>query len=291
MIVWLIRHGLTAANAKHLYCGKTDLPLSVEGRNLLRRIDTGGISAQRFITSGMRRCVETMSLLFPGRKAEAVADLREIDFGIFEMHCYDDLKDTPAYQVWITGDNEKNIPPGGESGEAMISRVRAAFDRILSDGQSAVIVTHGGVISAVMAYLFPEEKLDRYSWQPKPGEGYEVSIDLTNRTATYRKWKGSQSNMKSEWRNKKPEECRYSFFQHRDCEFFPCHQTERPEDFNCLFCYCPLYALGSKCGGNFRYLDNGFKDCSSCLVPHRRSSYSYVISKYPELAELAKNNK
>ena len=32
----------------------------------------------------------------------------------------------------------------------------------------------------------------------------------------------------------------YKFFQHKDCEFFPCHKTNKPEDFNCLFCYCPL---------------------------------------------------
>ncbi|MBP8030977.1 MAG: metal-binding protein, partial [Acetobacterium sp.] len=36
----------------------------------------------------------------------------------------------------------------------------------------------------------------------------------------------------------------YKFFQHRDCEYFPCHQADDLEDFNCLFCYCPLYALG-----------------------------------------------
>ena len=91
--------------------------------------------------------------------------------------------------------------------------------------------------------------------------------------------------------NKKPEECQYSFTQHKTCEFFPCHKTEHPEDFNCLFCYCPLYTLGSHCGGNFVYLDNGVKDCSNCLVPHGRGSYSYVLKKYPELMELAKKNR
>ena len=70
--------------------------------------------------------------------------------------------------------------------------------------------------------------------------------------------------------SKKPEECQYSFTQHKTCEFFPCHKTEHPEDFNCLFCYCPLYTLGSHCGGNFVYLDSGVKDCSNCLVPHGR---------------------
>ncbi len=87
---------------------------------------------------------------------------------------------------------------------------------------------------------------------------------------------------------KKPEECHYSFFQHKECEFFPCHPTEHPEDFNCLFCYCPLYALGDKCKGNFHYTENGIKDCSGCMVPHNRKSYSYIISRYPELMELAK---
>ena len=90
---------------------------------------------------------------------------------------------------------------------------------------------------------------------------------------------------------KKPEECHYSFTQHRACEFFPCHKTDHPEDFNCLFCYCPLYTLGSHCGGNFVYLDSGVKDCSNCLVPHGRGSYSYVVKKFPELMELAKKNR
>ena len=48
---------------------------------------------------------------------------------------------------------------------------------------------------------------------------------------------------------KKPDECHYSFFQHKECEFFPCHPTDHPEDFNCLFCYCPLYALGTNARG------------------------------------------
>ena len=90
---------------------------------------------------------------------------------------------------------------------------------------------------------------------------------------------------------KKPEECCYSFAQHVRCEFFPCHPTDHPEDFNCLFCYCPLYTLGSGCGGNFKYLENGVKDCSGCLRPHRRDSYGYIMSRYPELMELAKRNK
>ena len=80
----------------------------------------------------------------------------------------------------------------------------------------------------------------------------------------------------------------YRFFSHKDCEYFPCHETEHPEDFNCLFCYCPLYTLGDKCGGNFKFLENGVKDCSECLCAHSRDAYDRVMSKWNEVSELAK---
>ena len=80
----------------------------------------------------------------------------------------------------------------------------------------------------------------------------------------------------------------YSFYQHRQCEYFPCHRGVPEEDFNCLFCYCPLYALGRKCGGNFRYNEKGVKDCTNCLVPHRRENYAYVTGRYQEIMELVR---
>lgn len=86
----------------------------------------------------------------------------------------------------------------------------------------------------------------------------------------------------------KPETCEYSFFRHRKCEFFPCHETNHPEDFNCLFCYCPLYALGESCGGNYAYTDKGIKDCSGCSLPHRRDCYSFIVGKLPALSELTR---
>ena len=35
----------------------------------------------------------------------------------------------------------------------------------------------------------------------------------------------------------------YKFVQNKACEYFPCHKTSDPENFNCLFCFCPLYML------------------------------------------------
>lgn len=80
----------------------------------------------------------------------------------------------------------------------------------------------------------------------------------------------------------------YDFFQHKECEFFPCHEGMEEDQFSCLFCYCPLYALGDKCGGNFTYTEHGIKDCSNCLLPHRRENYLKVMAKMDAVLELAK---
>jgi len=67
----------------------------------------------------------------------------------------------------------------------------------------------------------------------------------------------------------------YQFFQNKGCEFFPCHKN--CESVNCIFCYCPIY-LYEDCGGNFKILDNGIKDCSDCCIPHSKDGYDYIVN-------------
>ena len=179
MTVYLIRHGKTLANEGHLYCGSTDLPLSPGGIEELGRL-AYRMPKARFITSGMLRTEQTLERLFGLVPHIRDSRFREVDFGIFEMKSYETLKDTPAYQAWITGDNRANVPPGGESGQAMAKRVLEAFSQVQASGQDTVIVTHGGVIAEIMARLFPEEGKNRYQWQPENGKGYAI------RGGTYR---------------------------------------------------------------------------------------------------------
>ena len=90
------------------------------------------------------------------------------------MHSYAELANDPDYQQWISGDNENNIAPGGESGELMKQRVWKAFCRLTEENPDIVIITHGGVIAFLMSELFPDEAKNRYQWQPKPGHGYFI---------------------------------------------------------------------------------------------------------------------
>ncbi len=86
----------------------------------------------------------------------------------------------------------------------------------------------------------------------------------------------------NDWQDK-----HYAFFQNRACECFPCHEGVAEEDFNCLFCWCPLYALGENCGGACGFLTDGTKDCSLCAWPHRRENYGKVLERFEDIKKLA----
>lgn len=73
----------------------------------------------------------------------------------------------------------------------------------------------------------------------------------------------------------RPRESR--FFRNLGCEYFPCHEAPA-EEFNCLFCYCPLYH--GECPGEPRFMGmNGarVKDCSGCLYPHNAEHYEEIV--------------
>lgn len=70
------------------------------------------------------------------------------------------------------------------------------------------------------------------------------------------------------------------FFANKECRYFPCHKDVDEDEFNCLFCYCPLNRF-DECPGKpkFKKLQNGkiIKDCSNCNFPHKAENYDKVI--------------
>lgn len=78
----------------------------------------------------------------------------------------------------------------------------------------------------------------------------------------------------SEWQGK-----HYACYTNKACEFYPCHSLPEGKALNCLFCYCPLYALGRDCGGQVQYTADGVKDCSGCTLPHLPERYGYIMAR------------
>ena len=71
----------------------------------------------------------------------------------------------------------------------------------------------------------------------------------------------------------------FAFYTNKECEYYPCHPVPEGTEFNCLFCYCPMYRL-EHCPGNPRYFEkNGrrIKDCSGCTFPHDPEHYDTIM--------------
>lgn len=173
MKIYMIRHGKTLANEQSLYCGSTDLHLSAQGIAELKNYHYD-VQNVRFITSGMHRTNETLKVIFGDVDFEEDPRFREMDFGMFEMKNSRQMKDDPDYSAWLTGEFERNVPPCGESIQQMRVRVMEALAQIQED---TFIVAHGGVISAAMQALFPEEGKGFYQWEPRNGCGYCITDD------------------------------------------------------------------------------------------------------------------
>lgn len=186
MKLTLIRHGITEGNLKRLYYGSTDLPITDEGREALEKLSSelDYPGAARYFTSGMLRAEQSFKAIYGDIPHEALPGIREVDFGDFEMKTYDELLDDPAYQCWISGDNEANLCPGGESGNIATERALSALAPLIESGEDAVCVTHGGIIGGVMIRWFPGEG-GRYRFTPLPGHGFTVEF-ADGRPVSYR---------------------------------------------------------------------------------------------------------
>lgn len=181
MTVYLIRHGQTQGNLVRRYIGSTDQPLCDQGREAL--VGKRFPAVEAVYVSPLRRCQETAALLYPDMPQEVVEGLRETDFGAFEGHTYEDLKDDPAYQAWLDSAGA-SAPPGGESREDISRRVVAAFRAIAArHGPEAriALVVHGGTIMALLETL--EDCHAFYRWQIPNGGGFRCQWDGERLTA------------------------------------------------------------------------------------------------------------
>ena len=178
--LYLLRHGITEANEKHLYGGSTDSPLSENGWRMAREIAVSRTlpNCDICVSSGMTRANETLAIL-TGRSPDLIlSELSEMDFGQFEMLGYETLRHIPDYQRWV-GDDSGAFPcPGGESTGAFRKRVLAGGEALLAlDWGMALVVCHGGVIVNLMGAWFPAENRGFYEWQPAACGGWRVEFD------------------------------------------------------------------------------------------------------------------
>jgi len=179
MELHLLRHGKTIANEQRLYCGHTNLPLSEKGIAELQELKSQHIypkQADIYFTSGLLRTQQTLYQLYGPVQSTAILQLKEYNFGSFEMKSHDDLDGQAEYQSWIDDTTNLYACPGGESKQDFALRVSKGLAMLLAQAHkaSALAVCHGGVITYIMQELFPDQR-NFYEWQPAPGRGYTIT--------------------------------------------------------------------------------------------------------------------
>ncbi len=180
--VHLIRNGLTDENLEGRYIGHTDVELSEEGKAQLGQMKDELIfpPVDAVFTSPLKRCTETAKILYPDNMPIVIDGFIEYNFGEFENKTAEELKKSPVFPRWLAG--EKGVePPFGESNEAFEKRIRETFEKVAeglmkTGTTSAAIVTHGGVIMAILAaYGIPE--LPMHEWLTPSGCGFTIKIN------------------------------------------------------------------------------------------------------------------
>jgi probable phosphoglycerate mutase len=148
----LVRHGSTDHSPQRRYSGRNELALSDQGARqagaLARRASSSAVFAEvaAVISSPLPRAVQTAATIAAvlGRDVERSDGLIEADFGEWEGHTGEEVRERwpSEYATWLASPDA--APPGGESFAAVARRVRRARDEIIAahPGQTVVVVSH-----------------------------------------------------------------------------------------------------------------------------------------------------
>jgi probable phosphoglycerate mutase len=147
----LLRHGPTAWNGEKRLQGRADRPLSDEGEAQVRSWSLPPeIAGFRWLTSPLRRARRTAALI--GVEAAIEPAAIELDFGAWEGRRLTEIR---AEDPDGTAANEARgldfRPPGGESPRDVQARLAPLLARLSREGVDTGIVTHKGVIRALLS--------------------------------------------------------------------------------------------------------------------------------------------
>lgn len=151
MAVILVRHTSVSLEPGICY-GVSEVPLSdtfqAEAKRVHRALPP---SPRLLVSSPSKRCLSLARVLAGDGPVATDSRLHELDFGAWEGRHWDEL---PRAEVdaW-SADFVNRAPPGGESFTQLAARAEACLADLLRrhSGETLVLVTHGGVIRALLA--------------------------------------------------------------------------------------------------------------------------------------------
>jgi broad specificity phosphatase PhoE len=146
--VWLVRHAETAWSRDRKHTGRTDVPLTDEGRRAAERL-RDVLASRTFalvLSSPLSRAWETAQLAGIGEHAQPRDELLEWDYGDYEGRTTKEIRAArPDWYLWRDG------CPGGESPTDVQARVDRLLPQVLAADGDVALVAHGHILRAVAA--------------------------------------------------------------------------------------------------------------------------------------------
>lgn len=154
--LYLMRHAeVSYFGPDGLPVDPVEVPLNTEGIAQAEAAGTAlaGVSLDRVVTSGLRRTLETASIVAPGLDAERWPELSEIRGGRLSEIPPEALEREFVHAFRGVIPNETTFLRGESIGE-LFDRVLPALERLVADRSwdTALAVLHGGVNRAILSY-------------------------------------------------------------------------------------------------------------------------------------------
>ncbi len=147
--VFLVRHGETEWSRDHRHTGRTDIPLTDEGRRQGRLVGDRlrGQHLARVLTSPSRRALETCHLAGFADGAEVYEQLREWDYGAYEGRTTAEIRaERPGWDLWVDGvPDGETVAEVGRRADIVCTALRA------SQGQDVVVFGHAHLLRVLAA--------------------------------------------------------------------------------------------------------------------------------------------
>ncbi len=158
----VIRHGPTAWNEDGIVQGRSDIPLSETGRDLVSSWrPPAELAGFEWVSSPLSRAVETAAIL-SGKPESTDARLIEMDWAEWEGMRLPDLRAELGnlMKAWEAKGLDFHAP-GGESPREVQVRLRAFIAERAATGRPTVAVCHKGVIRALYALAVSWDMTDK----------------------------------------------------------------------------------------------------------------------------------
>lgn len=154
----LARHGETAWNARHIFQGRTDLPLNENGKVQAQAIaqQLRPLTIDQLISSDLLRASQTAEIIAASHTAhpQIMLDerLREISFGQWEGLDENRINEVLPGEMNSWRSDPDFVPSGGESASQAMERVNTLLAELREgmDGKTIVLVSHGGILQALI---------------------------------------------------------------------------------------------------------------------------------------------